>query len=114
MSSINLIGKVSVGQKEFELTKLLLYVQKDAKKQATTLLFEDKNTLEDIGVMDKQALIVTEVLTDVAKTIIQQHYFDEAEANSMIVGEESKINVESSNKNKSLLQTHLDYSSESH
>jgi len=28
-------------------------------------------TLEDIGVMDRQALIVTEVLTDYAKQIIE-------------------------------------------
>ena len=71
MSSINFVGKVGVGMQEIELTKSLIYVQKDAKKQATTLLFEDKHTLEDIGVMDRQALVITEVLTDKAKQLIE-------------------------------------------
>lgn len=70
MRNINLIGSVSLGYSEIELTKLLVYVQKDARKQATTLIFEPKNSLEDIGVMDRQALVVTEVLTDYAKQVI--------------------------------------------
>ena len=49
MRGINIIGKVTAGNQEIELTKTLIYVQKDAKKQATTLLFEEKYTLEDIG-----------------------------------------------------------------
>ena len=53
MRSINILGKIAVGQNEIELTKTLIYVQKDAKKQATTLLFEDRYSLEDIGVMDR-------------------------------------------------------------
>lgn len=70
MRNINLLGSITVAGQEIELTKTLIYVQKDAKKQATTLLFEDKYTLEDIGVMDRHALIVSEELTDFAKTII--------------------------------------------
>lgn len=70
MRNINLVGSIRVAGQEIELTKTLIYVQKDAKKQATTLLFEDKYTLEDIGVMDRNALIVSEELTDFAKTII--------------------------------------------
>lgn len=42
MSSINFVGKVQIGMQEIELTKNLIYVQKDAKKQAITLLFEEK------------------------------------------------------------------------
>jgi len=78
MRSINLIGKVDIGMQSIELTKTLIYVQKDAKKQATTLLFEDKHTLDDIGVMDRQALIITEVLTDYAKQVIEQYYVQQA------------------------------------
>ena len=78
MSSINLVGKIGVGMQEIELTKTLIYVQKDAKKQAVTLLFEDDQTLEDIGVMDKTALIITEVLTDYAKQVIEQYYVRQA------------------------------------
>ena len=70
MRNINLIGNVSLGCSEIELTKLLVYVQKDARKQATTLMFELKHSLEDIGVMDRQALVVTEVLSDYAKQVI--------------------------------------------
>jgi len=33
-------------------------------------MFEDKTTLEDIGIMDRQALVITEVLTDYAKKVI--------------------------------------------
>ena len=67
---INIVGNILFGGNEIELTKTLIYVQKDAKKQAVTLLFEDKYTLEDIGVNDRQTLIVTEVLTNYAKQII--------------------------------------------
>lgn len=74
MRGINLVGTVKAGKVEIELTKSLLYVQKDAKKQATTLMFEDQYTLEDIRVMDRQGLIITEVLTDYAKLVIQDHY----------------------------------------
>ena len=73
-----MIGKVDIGMQSIELTKTLIYVQKDAKKQATTLLFEDKHTLDDIGVMDRQALIITEVLTDYAKQVIEQYYVQQA------------------------------------
>ena len=41
MRGINLVGTVKAGKVEIELTKSLLYVQKDAKKQATTLMFEE-------------------------------------------------------------------------
>ena len=74
MRGINLVGTVKAGKVEIELTKSLLYVQKDAKKQATTLMFEEQYTLEDIRVMDRQGLIITEVLTDYAKLVIQDHY----------------------------------------
>jgi len=40
-------------------------------------MFELKNSLEDIGVMDRQALVVTEVLTDYAKQVIQEYYVRE-------------------------------------
>ena len=41
-------------------------------------MFEPKNTLEDIGVMDRQGLVITEVLSDYAKLVIQEHYAREA------------------------------------
>ncbi len=41
MNGISLLGSVKAGNVEVELTKSLLYVHKDAKKQATTLIFED-------------------------------------------------------------------------
>jgi len=37
-------------------------------------MFEEQYTLEDIRVMDRQGLIITEVLTDYAKLVIQDHY----------------------------------------
>ena len=80
-------------------------MQKDAKKQAVTLLFEEKYTLEDIGVNDKQALIITEVLTDQAKQIIEQHYAKEKELQMM--DEAFGINE----KDSSLLRSSVDYSS---
>ena len=77
MRGINLIGELSsagpesvLKEEEIELTKTLMYSYKDAKKQAIQVMFEENYTLEDLGVMDRQALIVTEVLTDRAKTII--------------------------------------------
>ena len=78
MRGINLIGELSLAgpesvlkdEEEIELTKTLMYSYKDAKKQAIQVMFEENYTLEDLGVMDRQALIVTEVLTDRAKTII--------------------------------------------
>ena len=77
MRGINLVGKVAVGDQEIELTKTLIYTQKDAKKRAVTLLFDESYTLEDIGVMDRQCLLVTEVLTDAAKMIIEQYYSEQ-------------------------------------
>lgn len=74
MRGVNLIGNFKIGDKNVELTKSLIYVQKDAKKQAVTLLFKDKSTLEDIGVMDKTPLVITEVLTETAKQIVDLHY----------------------------------------
>ena len=47
-------------------------MHKDAKKHAVTLLFEDKYSLEDIGVMDRQALVISEELTDYSKKIIEE------------------------------------------
>lgn len=70
MRNINLVGTVKVGNAEVELTKSLIFVHKDAKKQATTLMFEEQTTLEDIGIMDRTALVVTEVLSDYAKKVI--------------------------------------------
>jgi len=70
MRNINLVGTLKVGSTEVELTKSLIFVHKDARKQATTLMFEEKLTLEDIGIMDRTALIITEVLSDYAKQVI--------------------------------------------
>ena len=110
MSSINFVGKVQVGMQEIELTKNLIYVQKDARKQAITLLFEDKQTLEDIGVMDRQALIITEVLTDSAKQIVEQYYFQQAKEE-----EERKMPQplpdDDDHKDTSLLRSSTNYTS---
>ena len=47
MKGIDLIGKVYLEDgSQVELTKFLLYVYKDAKKSAVTLLFEEEFTLE--------------------------------------------------------------------
>ena len=74
MSGLNLVGKVNIEGQEVELTKLVIYVEKDARKQNITLLFEEQRTFEEIGVMDKQTLVATEVLTEAAKQLIQKHY----------------------------------------
>ena len=109
MRGINIIGKVTAGNHEIELTKTLIYVQKDAKKQATTLLFEEKYTLEDIGVMDRQALIVSEVLTDYAKTLIEQHYVEQCEEAKF---EEDDQSSSETAKDTSLMRCSLNYSSD--
>ena len=67
MNGINLIGKANINGDEIALTKLVIYVLKDARKQNISLIFEDHRTFEEIGVMDKEALVVTEVLTEAAK-----------------------------------------------
>jgi len=100
MRNVNIVGKVKFGNFDLELTKPLIYVQKDAKKQATTLIFEEKYSLEDIGVMDRQTLIVTEVLTDYAKRVIQDHYL-----------KQGRLRVDSgAKKDTQLLRTLPDYS----
>lgn len=73
-----------------------------------TLLFEDKQTLEDIGVMDRQALIVTEVLTDEAKQLVEQHYFSQERA----LEEEQKLqdlDQDAHEKDTSLLRASINY-----
>lgn len=60
--------------------------------------------------MDKQALIVTEVLTDVAKAIIQQHYLATAPNEGVDIVEESKIQSNNPDKDSSLLRSHINYS----
>ena len=67
MAGLNLIGRVNIDGQDVELTKLAVYVLKDARKQNITLLFEESKTFEDIGVMDKQWLAATEVLTEAGK-----------------------------------------------
>ena len=42
------------------------------------MLFEDNKTFEDIGVMDKQWLVATEVLTEAGKQLIQRHHSAQA------------------------------------
>ena len=44
MSGLNLVGKVNIEGQEVELTKLVIYVEKDARKQNITLLFEEQRT----------------------------------------------------------------------
>lgn len=73
-----MIGKIDIEDgSQVELTKLLLYVYKDAKKSAVTLLLEEEFTLEEIGVIDRQSLIITEVLTEDAIRIIDDFYENE-------------------------------------
>lgn len=77
-----------------------MYSFKDAKKQAIQVVFEELYTLEDLGIMDRQALIVTEVLTDHAKTIIQEHYYNNYSSEA----------ATPSSKDTSLLRSSLNYS----
>ena len=53
LRGINFIGKVEASGLTLELTKPLIYVLKDARKQAVSLLFEERYTLEEIGIMDR-------------------------------------------------------------
>ena len=81
MKNINLIGQVPAfdpAEEDIELTKTLIYSFKEANKQAIPEVFEEQFTLEDLGIMDRQALIVSEVLTDRAKKIINDAYIEEA------------------------------------
>ena len=70
-----------------------------------TLLFEEKFTLEDIGVMDRQPLIITEVLTETAKQIIEQHYAAERHEKEEVKGES-----DNEDKDTSLMRSQVDYS----
>ena len=71
MSGLNLFGKVKTtdGQ-QVEITKLVVYDLRQARRQNIAMLLEEERTFEDIRIMDKQTLIVTEVLTETAKQLI--------------------------------------------
>ena len=71
MSGLNLFGKVKTtdGQ-QVEITKLVVYDLRQARRQNIAMLLEEERTFEDIRIMDKQTLIVTEVLTEAAKQLI--------------------------------------------
>ena len=84
MTGINFVGTKDIEGEQFELTKVFAYVQKDAKKNMITLLFEEPYTLSEIGVMDRTDLILTELLTDMGKKIIQRHHANEYEYNAAI------------------------------
>ena len=77
-------------EEDIVLTKTLIYSYKEANKQAIPELFEEQFTLEDLGIMDRQALIVSEVLTDRAKKIINDAYIEEATTQQSNFDEETK------------------------
>ena len=63
------------------MTKTLIYSYKGAKKQAICELYEEQCTLEDLGIMDRNTVLaVDELLTDRAKSMIQDFYVSEAMA----------------------------------
>lgn len=70
MSGIRMIGKRLIDGYGVELTKNIIYVFKDAKRQAITCIFDSSYTLAEIGVMDRQQLVISEVLTDFGKKLI--------------------------------------------
>ncbi len=58
--------------------------------------------------MDRQGLVITEVLTDYAKKVIQDHYFKREELrlpNNGAAGNESQSEM----KDTSILKTNLNY-----
>lgn len=59
--------------------------------------------------MDRQALIISEVLTDSAKTLIEQHYVEQCEESKF--EEEDRSGAETT-KDTSLMRSSLDYSSD--
>ena len=67
MSGLNLVGKVKINGQEVDITKIVIYEQKAAKNQKIVKVLEEHKTLEESRVLDKQTLVATEVLTDVAK-----------------------------------------------
>ena len=54
MPGIKLIGNRKVDDVDVDLTKFIVYVLKDSKKQAITCIFDKHHTLAEIGVMDRQ------------------------------------------------------------
>ena len=67
MRGLDLVGKATLGGKTIELTKLIIYDLKDAKRNNINVLMEDERTLEDMRIANAQVLAATEVLTDEAK-----------------------------------------------
>ena len=104
MAGLNLVGKVNIDGQDVELTKLAVYVLKDAKKQNITLLFEEGKTFEDIGVMDKQWLAATEVLTEAGKQLIQRYHSAQAKMHQSA--------KQARKKDTQLLRTKNDYSTD--
>ena len=106
MKGIDLIGKVDLEDgSQVELTKFLLYVYKDAKKSAVTLLLEEEFTLEQIGVMDRQSLIVTEVLTEDAIRIIDDFYNQDGSIKNEEILEETIQTDAKVDQNNALMKT---------
>ena len=89
-------------EEDIVLTKTLIYSYKEANKQAIPEVFEEQFTLEDLGIMDRQALIVSEVLTDRAKKIINDAYIEEATQSTL---EEAKSPTITRLKDSSLLRS---------
>ena len=67
-------------------------------------MFEEQRTFSEIGVIDKQALVATEVLTEAAKQLIQKYYYDN-EPNPESTQMQTKL------KSTLLMRTRVDYSS---
>ena len=77
MSDVNLIGARSVEGQNIELTKFLIFDYRSSKKQAIPQLLEHQYSLADLGVFDRQALVLSEALTDAGKKVIQRHHAQE-------------------------------------